>query len=671
MSTIIHSMYSSKEHSIKELVSNASDALTKYQSEYAKLKESFPNVSIASPSDLKIKVYVKNGMLFIEDNGIGMTKKDLIDLIGKIASSGTKQWKEAMNKDTFENAPSLIGQFGLGFYSAFLISDNVKVVTKHVSEPATVWECHGFGQYTLNEYEEEDKEEFTHGTRIILQVRESDSKYLGVNFVEDIIKKYSTFIPHSIYIYKEVEEDVEEPVVEDIDEAKEEVKENENEDVPEIKKEEDEKKQEKKKIKVVKQFLLNKEKPLWTKNPKDVTQEEYKSFYKAISNDWDDFMAVKHCKLEGMIALTFLLFIPKRNNNSMFEKQKKDNIKLYVQNVLITADLKDVVPDWMNFVCGVINSNDAPINVSREMLQGTKTYKLIKNNLVKKVIEAIEELTVDREKHLNFLKTFGTNLKMAVRDNTGAQQERIAKLLKFYSSKSTETQISLDEYMERNPSLNTIYILTGLSKEEVIKSPFLALYKNSEVLFMYEPIDEIMLQGFNKYKEWDIKRITSEGCSDFGKMETNVEEEHKPFLDAIKNELADTVEKVLLKNIQISPCIISSAAYSHSAAMEAIIRSQPGADANPFLQMMAKSKKILEIDPEHKIIKSIKSLFGNNRDEWKKQINLLFYTALIECGYKIDDGVVYAKKVYDLIGSAYQEKEVKKVEEIVEEEEVL
>ncbi|KAM0675509.1 heat shock protein 90 [Gurleya vavrai] len=671
MSTIIHSMYSSKDFSIRELISNASDALTKYLAEYNSFMQDFPQLSLAQPGDLKIKVSLFENILTIEDNGIGMTKQDLINLLGKIASSGTKAWKQAMQDKSFEST-GLIGQFGLGFYSSFLISDNVKVITKHASDVATVWQCSGFGSYTIDEYNGEDKEDFVHGTRIILEIRESDSKFKDVQKIEEIIKKYSNFIPHPIYILKEVEEEVEEENKEKIEEIKDE----EEEKIKEINEEENKEdepviKEEtlKKKIKVNKQFLINKEKPLWTKKPKDCTTEEYSAFYKTISNDWEDFLAVKHCTLEGMINLTMLLFIPKRSNHSMFEKQKKDNVKLFVQNVLVTDDLKDAVPDWLSFVVGVINSDDAPMNVSREMLQGTNTYKMIKNNLSKKVLECIEELSSDKEKYETFLKTFSANLKMAVRDNQGNQQERAAKLLRFHSSKSLEDKISFDDYIERNKENKAIYVLTGLSRDEVIKSPFLNLYRDNEVLFMYEPVDEIMLQGFNKYKELDIKRITTEGASEMGKTNEDVEKEFKEFTDAFKNELSDKIEKINLRDLGNSPCVVTSAAYSHSAAMENILRSQPGADSNPFIQMMGKSKKIFEINPNNEVIICLKKKFDKKDDQWKKYASLLFHTALIECGYKIDDGVVYAKKVFDFLKIQVQDNE--NVGENMEVDEVL
>lgn len=713
MSTIVQSVYSSKDYSIRELISNASDALDKVC-----ITNSAINIA-----DLKITVSVQDTTLIIEDNGIGMSKDDLINFLGKIASSGTKAFKANQFVDK-SSAQKLIGQFGLGFYSAFLIADSVSVVTKKLGEErAHLFVSNGSADYSIEECEFEGLS----GTRIVLSVKKGCESYLRVENVEKLIKKYSLFIGYPIYILKEVfvesnddnnddasnkavnddaskVMEIDEPTNEAVDSNKEaamEIDDNKDVNIEEIK---EETKQQKKPQKKHEMILINKEKPLWHKKPKDCTKEEYTSFYKTISNDWDDFLSVKHLTLEGLINLTLLLFIPKKAKNNLFEKTEKKNIKLYVQNVFVTDDLKDSIPDWMNCIVGVISSDDLPMNVSREFLQGTNTFKMIKNNLSKKVVEMFEELSADEEKYGVFLKEFGVNLKMAVRENTGAQQERIGKLLRYYSSKSVDKMISLDDYIIKNSNtdglnnLNTdgnnnctdannnetnnetnneannnnnetnnkrkiIYVLTGLNKDEVMKSPFLNLYKNSEVLFMYEPVDEIMLQGFNKYKDWEIKRITSE-ISDEGIIN---EQKYETFISDYKKEMEESIEKIILRDLGDSPCVISTSAYGFSAAMENMLKAQPGAENNPFLMMMGRSKKILQINPNHKIIQKMIRMHEAKNENWKKMGSVIFEVALVECGYKIDNGVVFAKKMFDFLSADSGSFDGDIVEEKVEE----
>jgi molecular chaperone HtpG len=368
---------------------------------------------------------------------------------------------------------------------------------------------------------------------------------------------------------------------------------------------------------------------------------------------------VKHSNLEGIINLTLLLFVPKRSRFNMFEKgNKKDNVKLYVKNVFVTDDLKDAVPDWMTFISGVISSDDIPMNVNREMIQGNNTMKAIAKNLSKKALELLNDIAKDEAKYDTFYKEFSSNVKMAVRENTqDDQQMAYARLLRYYSTMSGEKMTNLDEYVSRmKEGQKQIYVLTGMSKDEVMKSPFLESFRGYEVLFMYEPVDEIMLQGFRKYSNLDIQRITSEGVDLPGKKEMSEEfvKSYEGFLAAMKDTLSISVEKVVLsKGLETNPCVISTPMYSYSAAMENIIRSQPGADNNPFLQMMGRSKKIFEINPNHRIIINMKKLFDENKsEELRRHTELLFTTALIECGYKIDDCVKFANSVFSFMGDS-------------------
>ncbi|TBU11504.1 heat shock protein 90 [Hamiltosporidium tvaerminnensis] len=734
LSIIINSVYSSKEYFLRELISNASDACDKLKSSWADFNAQ--NLPIDSPSSLCIHIIPNqhNKTLIIQDNGIGMSKSNLLSFLGVIANSGTKKFKEALAQQGKKaDVGTLIGQFGVGFYSAFLVADTVQVITKHPQDTAYVWESSGLSGFTI---QPAPTFPLSHGTQLILHLKEGESEYLTKSKLESIIKKYSMFIEYPIYLHEEVEEEVD--IVEEVegekveaekvdevegekvegekvedekveaekvdevegekieeikDEIKEEIQEEIKEEVEgeiqeEVKEElkdeiQEEVKEEdtptiqptiqpttqssiqpsKKTVKSIKQHHVNKDKPIWTRDPKEVTQEEYSQFYKTISGDWEEPLMVKHCYLEGLVSFYMVLFIPKRSRFNMFEKgNKKDSIKLYVQNVFVTDDLEDAVPDWMSFVSGVICSNDLPMNVSREFLQGKNALKMIKRSLGKKVLELIEDVARDEEKYKIFYKEFSAALKLAVRENESS--DRHANLLRYYSTKSEDKMTDFKGYVSRmKEGQKQIYVLTGLSKEEVTRSPFLSRFSDYEVLLMHEAVDEVMLQGFKKYNNYDIQRINAEGVelvedSKDGNGKENKEEERKEFeglCSFIKEVLSNSVEKVIIsKGTGVIPCVISTTKWSHSAAMENIIRSQPGAENNQFLKLMGTSKKILELDINSALIKKVKQVYDEgNKSMLKGYVNIIFENALIGCGYKIDDCSDYSNKMFSCIERAF------------------
>lgn len=666
LDTVINRIYKSEEFAIRELISNASDACDKLKFEYNKLEE----YDIAKPSELRINVFVKDSYITIQDNGIGMTKCDLVKNLGMIANSGTKEFKQKFDNNTFDKTSvgNLIGQFGLGFYSAFLLGKEVVVTTKHATDGCYKWTCNGTSAYKIEEVVSDDG--MKHGTSVALKLKDEYKEYNNADKIEGLIKKFNGFIDYPIYIHKEVEEEIE--VKEEKMDIEEEKKDEEEKmDIEEEKKDEDEPKVEevtetkKEKVKVVKPVLINKTKPLWLKKPSECTHEEYSTFYKELTKDWEDYLAVKHVTLEGTINLTMLLFIPKRSRSTYFEKPKKDNIKLYVQNVFMTDDLKDCVPDWMNFVYGAICSDDVPMNVNRESFQGNNTMKMIKNNLSKKVFDMMEEISKNDEKYKTFLSEFGVNLKLAVKDLVGAQQERVAKLLRFYTSKSEDKEIGLDEYIERNKDNKAIYIITGLSKQDVAKSPYLSLYKDNEVVFMCESMDEFMLQSFSKYKDLELKKITSGTSAEIGKVDEDVEKSFEEFTKELKTLLDKYVEKVTLKDLGDVPCIVSTSAYGMTPAMENILRAQPGMEKNPMLSFAAMAKKNFEVNPKNEIIATLKKKFDEKDPVWKKYALFLYNTSAAECGFKIENVNSYAKDVYGLMTEILSgEKSKANVEEI-------
>jgi heat shock protein beta len=678
MDLIINSLYSDKDIFVRELVSNAADACDKKRFLSITADTTTTTTSSENADDMdntpsiRIKCNPDENTIIIEDSGVGMTKDELINNLGKIAQSGTRNFVQALGEGTSD--VNLIGQFGVGFYSSYLVANNVQVVTKSMQEGSKQykWQSTADSSYTIEEDEDSDDPITTSGTRIILNLKVEAAEYLEWTKMEELLNRYSEFIEFPIFLWKETTEYEQVPD----DDA--------NKDLPvgETPKT--------KTVPVTKaQYeTINTQKPIWLRSPKDVTDKEYQDFYKAAFRAaYDTPMKYTHFVLEGQVECKSILYIPGmlpfELSKDMFDDNAR-NIRLYVKRVFINDKFDELIPRWLKFVKGVVDSDDLPLNVSREILQKSKVLSIINKRLVRKSLDMIREIaenTDDPSQYILFWNNFGKYLKVgSIEDDVNRKD--IAPLLRFYSSKSGDEYTSLDNYVKNMPEGQTsIYYVTGDGKDGAAMSPVVEKLasRGYEVLYATEPLDEIMMENLRSFQDKDIMDAAKENL----KLDKDDDEETKKKKEELKSEYQNVIKylEVLLKNkvqkvtisdlLTNSPAALVQAAYGMSPSMQRYMRAQAVAAGNKD-DMMGNfgrnSQAVLEINPNHPIVKDLDRMLKEQSNESKEceQFALLLYdVAALTSGYDVDNVKGFAQRVMKLMDPTVDyNTEEDKVEEV-------
>ncbi|PSR99579.1 Endoplasmin like [Actinidia chinensis var. chinensis] len=681
MDIIINSLYSNKDIFLRELISNASDALDKIRFLSLTDKEILGEGD-NTKLEIQIKLDKEKKILSIRDRGIGMTKEDLIKNLGTIAKSGTSAFVEKMQTSGDLN---LIGQFGVGFYSVYLVADYVEVISKHNDDKQYVWESKADGAFAISE--DTWNEPLGRGTEIRLHLREEAGEYVEESKLKELVKRYSEFINFPIYLWASKEVDVEVPAEDDDSSDEEATSDSSSEEEKEDEeKEEDEEGEKKPKTKKVKETtfeweLLNDVKAIWLRNPKEVTEEEYTKFYHSLAKDFSDEkpLAWSHFTAEGDVEFKAVLFVPPKAPHDLYESYynaKKSNLKLYVRRVFISDEFDELLPKYLNFLMGLVDSDTLPLNVSREMLQQHSSLKTIKKKLIRKALDMIRRLAeedpdesndkdkkdddessdIDEKKgqYTKFWNEFGKSIKLGIIEDA-TNRNRLAKLLRFESTKSGGKLTSLDQYISRMKSgQKDIFYITGTNKEQLEKSPFLERLtkKNYEVIFFTDPVDEYLMQYLMDYEDKKFQNVSKEGLK-LGKdsKDKELKESFKELTKWWKGALAsENVDDVKISNrLSDTPCVVVTSKYGWSANMEKIMQSQTLSDASK--QAYMRGKRVLEINPRHPIVKELRERVVKDPEDVgvKQTAQLMYQTALMESGFTLSDPKDFASRIYESV----------------------
>ncbi|HOR45440.1 MAG TPA: molecular chaperone HtpG [Spirochaetota bacterium] len=598
---IIHSLYSHKEIFLRELVSNASDAIDKLK--YLKFTDdAYKNVDFDGRIDISFSDSDGKKTLTVSDSGIGMDEIDLTENLGTIARSGTKNFIEKLTGDAKKDS-NLIGQFGVGFYSSFMIADEIEVISRKAgTDKAYKWVSDGKTGFEITE-----DERSSHGTTIILKLNENGSEYANRWQIEQLIKKYSNHIACPIYLTYESEKDGKKETV---------------------------------------TTQINSASAFWKRSKSELKDEDYNEFYKSLSGDFEDPMFHIHTRAEGTLDYTTLFFIPKKAPFDLFRSDYAAGVKLYVKRVFITDDEKELMPVYLRFVKGIIDSEDLPLNVSREILQQNKVMSKIRSNSVKKILSEFETLSKDKEKYADFYKEFGKPLKEGLYQDF-ENRETLTELVRFKSTKR-EGFVSFAEYVSSmNSDQKSIYYITGGTEENLKNSPLLEYYrkKDIEVLIMDDEIDEIVIPSLFKYKDFDLKAVNRTDSADELKTEDEKksEESAKDVIEKIKKILGDKVKDVKASSrLSDSPCCVVADSTDPSFQMQAMLKAmgQSGGEVKP----------VFEINPNHAIIKKLEST--SDETVLENTVNLLFVQAMMLEGGKIDNTASFAKAMNAMLEKA-------------------
>ena len=620
---IIHSLYSNQEIFIRELISNASDAIDK-----ARFKEQTEPDLFADDNDYHIRLAAdKEAKTFtITDNGIGMTFDEVDENIGTIAQSGTAAFMEALEKSKNETglSPELIGQFGVGFYSAFIVADKVRLDTKAPgAEKGVRWESDGKGEYTVEEIEKQGR-----GTEITLYLREGeegDQDFTEEYTIRNIVKKHSDFVTYPIIMNVEASEPIPENEI---------IKDKDGKPIGETYR------------KVRKDETLNSMKAIWAKSKDDVTEDEHKEFYKHISHNWDDPFEIIHKKFEGVTEYDVLMYLPSKAPFDMFRPERKHGMQLYCKRVFIMDDCKELLPEYLGFVQGIVDAPDLNLNVSREILQEDRLVRNIRKNLVKQIFSVLEGM--EDEKYIEFYEEFGQALKAGIPSDYD-NKERLASLLRYKTTKSGDKYVTLDQYIENmKEDQKEIYYITGENLASLVNSPLLEALKakDYEVLLMVDPIDEWVTQSLPEYKEKKLKSA-EKGDLDLEKVDDEKKNEYSSLLSFLKGKLESKVKDVVVSNrLKVSVSCLTGDEFAMSAYMEKILKASG--------QKAPDQKRALEVNVSHPVMEKIKSVFESDTTNpvLTDYCDLLYDIAVISEGGKLDNPARFSTLVGDLMAKS-------------------